>query len=82
MIRLTRLGGQQFVLNDELIERLEATPDTVITLVNDRIYVVSETPDEVLLRVADARAGGAEPTDRSRHPRRGVLRLVSDPDDS
>jgi len=60
MIRLTRLGGQQFVLNDELIERLEATPDTVITLVNDRIYVVSETPDEVLLRVADARAGGSQ----------------------
>ena len=42
MIALTRLSGSVFVLNADLIERVDATPDTVITLVDGKKYVVRE----------------------------------------
>jgi len=48
MISLTRLSGSVFVLNADLIERLDRTPDTVITLVDGKKYVVAETMDEVV----------------------------------
>lgn len=47
MIRLTRLTGSQFVLNSDLIERVDRTPDTVITLVDGTKYIVSEDLSEV-----------------------------------
>ncbi len=53
MIKLTRLDGEAFILNADLIKYVEQRPDTFITLTsNDRI-VVGETPDEVLERVLD-----------------------------
>lgn len=42
MIALTRLSGSVFVLNADLIERVDATPDTVVTLVDGKKYVVRE----------------------------------------
>jgi flagellar protein FlbD len=48
MISLTRLSGSVFVLNADLIERLDSTPDTVITLVDGKKYVVTETMVEVV----------------------------------
>ncbi|MQA34540.1 flagellar FlbD family protein [Modestobacter roseus] len=48
MIRLTRLNGKHFVLNAELVQRVEGHPDTVITLADDTKYVVTETVDEVV----------------------------------
>lgn len=47
MIRLTRLNGRSFFLNADLIENIEITPDTVITLMNGRTYMVRETVDRV-----------------------------------
>lgn len=53
MIKLTRLDGEEFILNADLIKYVEQRPDTFITLTsNDRI-VVAETPDEVLRRTID-----------------------------
>jgi flagellar protein FlbD len=57
MISLTRLNGAGFVLNAGLIERLETTPDTVVTLVNGDKHVVQE---DVATVVALARAWHAE----------------------
>ncbi|TZE83349.1 flagellar FlbD family protein [Calorimonas adulescens] len=51
MIHLTRLNGVEFVLNSELIEYIESTPDTVITLTNGHKYVVLESMNEVVDRV-------------------------------
>ena len=51
MITLTRLSGTVFALNCDLIERVDATPDTVVTLVDGKKYVVSESLDEVLSAV-------------------------------
>lgn len=48
MISLTRLSGSVFVLNADLIERLDHTPDTVITLVDGKKYVVAETMEQVV----------------------------------
>ena len=51
MITLTRLSGTKFALNCDLIERVDATPDTVVTLVDGKKYVVVESLEEVLASV-------------------------------
>jgi flagellar protein FlbD len=48
MIVVHRLNGSEFVLNDTHIETMEATPDTVITLMNEKKYVVKETTGEII----------------------------------
>lgn len=53
MISLTRLNGQQFILNSELIKLLEETPDTMITLVNGERIIVKEPIDEVVRRAVE-----------------------------
>ena len=50
MIKLTRLGGESFILNAELIQYVEARPDTFITLTSGERLVVAEAMDEVLRR--------------------------------
>ena len=47
MIHLTRLNGEDFVLNAEVIREIESTPDTVITLVNREKIIVLETVEEI-----------------------------------
>jgi flagellar protein FlbD len=51
MVRLTRLNHGEFVLNANLIEHIERTPDTVITLTTGQKFLVLETVDEVIERV-------------------------------
>lgn len=51
MIMLTRLTGTVFALNSDLIERVDATPDTVITLVDGKKYLVLESITEVVAAV-------------------------------
>jgi flagellar protein FlbD len=48
MIMVTRLNGHQFALNCNLIERVEATPDTVITLIDGTKYVIEESVQQVI----------------------------------
>ncbi len=57
MITLTRLSGTAFVLNADLIERLDHTPDTVVTLVDGKKYVVAEDMTEVVNLVRQWRGG-------------------------
>jgi flagellar protein FlbD len=57
VIRVTRLNGEQFALNPDLIERVEAHPDTVAFLVDGTKYVVKESVDEVLQEIREYRAG-------------------------
>jgi flagellar protein FlbD len=56
---LTRLGGQPMAVNPDLIEKAEATPDTVVTLVDGHKFVVSESVTEVVDRVRWWRASVA-----------------------
>ena len=55
MIRLTRLNLAPFVLNSDLIEHIDVTPDTVIALTTGQILRVRETADEVLERIIEFR---------------------------
>lgn len=48
MIKLSRLNGKEFMLNAELIEQIESTPDTVITLSSGKTVMVKETVETVL----------------------------------
>jgi flagellar protein FlbD len=51
MIQLTRLNKEEFIVNADLIEFIEATPDTVITLLTGRKMMVREKVNEVVERV-------------------------------
>ena len=51
MITVTRLPGSVFALNSDLIERVDATPDTVITLVDGKKYVVRESLEDVVAAI-------------------------------
>ena len=55
MIHLTRINHVPLVLNADLIEHMETTPDTVISLTNGQKLVVLETTDEIIRRVIDFR---------------------------
>lgn len=61
MIRLTRINQAPFVLNAELIEHIDTTPDTVITLINNQRVMVRETADEVIARAIEYRRAIAHP---------------------
>jgi flagellar protein FlbD len=50
MIKLTRFGGESFILNADMIRYVEARPDTFITLNTGERIVVVEGMDEVLRR--------------------------------
>ena len=55
MIRLTRLNHTPMMLNSDLIEHIEITPDTVITLTTGQKIIVLETAEEILERVIQFR---------------------------
>lgn len=55
MIVLTRLNGPSFALNPDLIERVEANPDTVVVLIGGAKYPIAESVEELLERVRDYR---------------------------
>ena len=94
MIILTRLNGEQFAINCDLVERVDAHPNTVLTLVDATKYIVAESLTEVVDRVRDFRAGvlvrsaelqhqlppGAETAGRVPAPV-SSLRLVNDPEE-
>jgi flagellar protein FlbD len=91
MIVLTRLNGPSFALNPDLIERVEANPDTVVVLIGGAKYPIAESVEELLERVRDYRgrviasAHAAEfpsaefpPSDSASTPGR-VLRIIPSP---
>ncbi|MBO0995436.1 flagellar FlbD family protein [Bacillus sp. SD088] len=53
MIEITKLNGKKFHLNALYIEKLEAFPDTTITLTNGQKYIVAESEDQVKEKMID-----------------------------
>lgn len=51
MIKVTRINGKEFYLNSALIEFIESTPDTVITLTTEKKLVVNESVDDIIGRI-------------------------------
>ena len=56
MIELTRLNGNPILLNSDLIKTAEASPDTMLTLINGEKVIVREELNDVLERVLAYRA--------------------------
>ena len=61
MVRLSRFDGSEFYINADLIEIIEMTPDTVISLTNGRKFVVRQSADEVVSLVVDYKRRVARP---------------------
>ena len=79
MIALTRFNGSRFAVNSDLIERVDASPDTVITLVYGTKYLVAESIDEVIEQIRAFRASivanaGADPVTSTTAPLRIIAR--------
>ncbi|GHV37454.1 hypothetical protein FACS18949_17760 [Clostridia bacterium] len=51
MIKASRLNGKEFYLNSDLIEFIEETPDTVLSMTTGKKLVVTESADEIRRRV-------------------------------
>lgn len=56
MIVVTRLNESQFAVNPDLIERIHANPDTTLVMVDGASYIVTETLDEIIAKIAHYRA--------------------------
>ncbi len=90
MILVHRLRGEPLYLNPDLIEAIEATPDTVLTLIDGRRTVVADDVDAVVDRILRFRAQvlvtadelRAERNDRSEYERTNAqLRVLPGGDD-
>jgi flagellar protein FlbD len=61
MIRLTRLNSAPIVVNSDLIEHVDITPDTVIAMTTGQVIRVRESAEEVIARVVQFRRRILEP---------------------
>lgn len=66
MVKLTRLNKTILIVNADMIEFLETTPDTIVTLTTGRKVVVQETVDEVIDKVVAYKHRILTPEVRSR----------------
>ena len=66
MILLHRLKGEPLVVNADLIESVESTPDTVLTLVDGRRLLCAESPEELVDQIVMFRARVLAAADRLR----------------
>ena len=56
MIVVTRLNRSRFAVNPDLVERIQANPDTMLVMVDGATFVVTETMDEVIEKIRAFRA--------------------------
>lgn len=69
MIKVTRLNNSEIVINADLIEFIESSPDTIISLTDGKKIMVKETPDEIIDRVAGFRrmaSGNIKSSDKNK----------------
>ena len=55
MIKLTRLNQKELMVNAEMIEFVEAIPDTIVTLTSGKKLMVAESVDAVVERIVEYR---------------------------
>lgn len=55
MIILTRQNGTSFAINDELIQTIEEHPDTTLKMTDGKVYIVSESVNEVIDKIVQFR---------------------------
>ena len=75
MIELTKLNNEKFYMNPELIEIIEVTPDTLITMTNGKKHYALEKADEVLTKIEDYKVNLIY---RSRNVKKRVIETEKD----
>lgn len=60
MIKVTRLNGSQFWINQDRIDFIEETPDTVISMADGKILVITESAREVVDLIIEYRVSVRE----------------------
>jgi len=55
LIAITKLNGGMMIINADLIETVEATPDTIISLTTGKKYMVRDTVEEIIAKVIEFR---------------------------
>ena len=81
MIRVHRLRGDPLFVNADLVEAIESTPDTVITLLDGRRLVVADSADDVVEAIRRFRASVLVAAERLRETARGHLTVVAERED-
>lgn len=64
MIIVTKLNLQEFIINSDLIETIEETPDTVITMTTGKKFVVKEQPCEIIDKILTYKRNISLPVDK------------------
>jgi flagellar protein FlbD len=77
MIEVTRLNGNPMMLNSDLIKTAEASPDTMLTLINGEKLIVRESCAEVMERVVAYRARLLAAVSRQMQPPDEVQRIAA-----
>jgi len=80
MILVHRLKGEPLFVNADLIESIEAIPDTVLTLVDGRKAVVQESPETIVERITRFRGSVLAAADEARLPHHADLVLLKTKD--
>lgn len=85
MILVTRLNGPGLAINADLIQRVESTPDTVVTLVDGTKFVVAESVEDIICRFREFQASVIAASNQLHnpvpHPGPTTLRVLSGPED-
>ena len=53
MVKLTKINGQEFFINSDLMEFIESTPDTIISLTTGKKIIIKETAEEVISKIVE-----------------------------
>jgi flagellar protein FlbD len=56
MIKLTKINGEEFLLNSAQIQIIESIPESKVLLVNKDYYIVTETFDQIIDKIAEYNA--------------------------
>ncbi|MFH0920094.1 MAG: flagellar FlbD family protein [Fibrobacterota bacterium] len=53
MVKVTRINGTQLVINAELVELIEFTPDTIVTLTTGKKVILKDNVDDLIRRIVE-----------------------------
>ncbi|PID28503.1 MAG: endoflagellar protein [Candidatus Cloacimonadota bacterium] len=53
MIKLTKINGKELYINSDLMEFLESTPDTIVTLTTGKKIYVKESPEDIVTKIVN-----------------------------
>ena len=61
MVKVTRLNGNEYYVNPDLVQFLERTPETVLTFTDGKKQTVKESPEEIIAGILEFRRQAALP---------------------